>query len=128
MHFTVNSNKDARGDRRNDRRRREPGELSEAISAEGGQIEGLAAAEKILLWNMVYDSVNGRVVTPVSRNWCKRGEGSGDYVLFEWDTFFAAMQYGLIDKDLAYCTTVFNAGGNHSRKGGIPNLRFVIGM
>ena len=74
--------------------------LSETISAEGELGEGLAALRRSLLWNMVYDSVNGRVVTPVSRNWCKRGGRFGDYVLFEWDTFFAAMQYGLIDKVL----------------------------
>ena len=125
VYFTVNSSKDAReiDEMIEEGRARW---LSETISAEGELGEGLAALRRSLLWNMVYDSVNGRVVTPVSRNWCKRGGRFGDYVLFEWDTFFAAMQYGLIDKDLAYCT-MFSMLEEITPEGMIPNLGSAVG-
>ena len=92
------------------------------VRADGGLGEGLAAMRRSLLWNMVYESRNGRVITPVSRNWCsRRGEGFGDYVLFEWDTFFAALQYALISKDLAYAA-FYSMLEEITPEGMIPNF------
>ena len=96
--------------------------LDETVTADGALGEGLTAMRRSLLWNMVYDTRHGRVITPVSRNWCTgRGEGFGDYVLFGWDTFFAALQFGLIDKDLAY-STFFTILEEITPEGMIPNF------
>jgi putative isomerase len=109
-YFTVNSSKKAHEIDQTIECMRERW-LSETISSEGMLGEGLAALRRSLLWNTIYDFRNSRVITPVSRDWsnpnrCKWTEWNinvfGDYVLFGWDTFFAALQFGLIDKDLAY--------------------------
>lgn len=95
--------------------------LQSTITASGPLGEGLDAMRRSLLWNMVYDFRNRRVVTPVSRNWCGRNSAFGDYVLFDWDTFFAGLQYGLIDKRLAY-STVFSILEEMTPDGMIPNF------
>jgi glycogen debranching enzyme len=92
------------------------------VRADGELEEGLAAMRRSLLWNMIYEPRNRRVVTPVSRNWCQArdGEKFGDYVLFGWDTFFAALQFGLISRDLAYAA-FFSILEERTPEGMIPN-------
>ena len=118
-YFTVNSQKTAPEiDALLTRERKKW--LDSVISAQGDLGEGIAAMRRCLLWNMVYDFKNRRVVTPVSRNWCRRNSGFGDYVLFCWDTFFAALMYGLIDRELAY-STCFSLLEEATPEGMIPN-------
>lgn len=50
-------------------------------------------------WNTIWESIKGRVCTPVSREWCLN-PGWGGYVLFDWDTFFCALMAGLDDPDV----------------------------
>jgi glycogen debranching enzyme len=78
--------------------------LDSRIAADGPLGEGLDALCRVLLWNTVYEPVSRRIITPVSRQWCQNQDGSffGYYVLFGWDTFFAALMFGLVDKELAY--------------------------
>ena len=103
--------------------------MASTIGAEGDLGEGLTAMRRSLLWNTVYDFKNQRIITPVSRNWCKRLPASkdcqwaffGDYMLFGWDTFFAGLQFGLIDKDLAYLT-IFSILQEQLDNGMIPNF------
>ncbi|HEX9201196.1 MAG TPA: trehalase family glycosidase, partial [Acidobacteriaceae bacterium] len=57
------------------------------------------AIETTLGWDTIYEPSKGRVVSPVSRVW---SVGWGGYVIFDWDTFFAATMAGIGDKDLAY--------------------------
>jgi putative isomerase len=92
------------------------------IHAEGELEEGLAAMRRSLLWNMIYEPRHGRVATPVSRNWCQARDGMkfGHYVLFGWDTFFAALQFGLINRDLAYAA-FFSILEERSADGMVPN-------
>jgi len=59
----------------------------------------LDAIETTLGWDTIYEPEKGRVFSPVSRVW---SVGWGGYVLFDWDTFFAATMAGIADKDLAY--------------------------
>jgi len=56
------------------------------------------ALQSVFAWNTIYDPINNRIFTPVSRSWC---EGH-DFVLFEWDTYFGAYQLSWLDKDLSY--------------------------
>ena len=57
------------------------------------------AIETTLGWDTIYEPIGHRVISPVSRVW---SVDWGGYVLFDWDTFFAATMAGVGDRDLAY--------------------------
>jgi putative isomerase len=59
--------------------------------------------ETVMGWDTIYDPSAARVISPVSRLWSAQW---GGYVLFDWDTFFAASLAGTGDKDLAYANAV----------------------
>jgi putative isomerase len=61
------------------------------------------AIETVLGWDTIYEPSQERVITPVSRLW---SVGWGGYVLFDWDTFFAASLAAVVDRDLAYANAV----------------------
>jgi putative isomerase len=61
------------------------------------------AIETTLGWDTIYDPEKERVISPVSRVW---SVDWGGYVLFDWDTFFAATLAGIGDKDLAYANAL----------------------
>jgi len=61
------------------------------------------AIETTLGWDTIYEPEKGRVISPVSRVW---SVGWGGYVLFDWDTFFAATMAGIGSKDLAYANAL----------------------
>lgn len=61
------------------------------------------AIETTLGWDTIYDPEKQRVISPVSRVW---SVGWGGYVLFDWDTFFAATLASIGDKDLAYANAM----------------------
>lgn len=82
-------------------RQRKAYEKSIADAGANGPI--LDAIETTLGWDTVYEPEKGRVISPVSRVW---SVGWGGYVLFDWDTFFAATMAGMGDKDLAYANAL----------------------
>lgn len=53
----------------------------------GGEAESHAALRTCLAWDTIYDPAGDRVISPVSRLW---NNYNGGWVLFCWDTFFAA--------------------------------------
>jgi hypothetical protein len=55
-------------------------------------------------WNTVYDPLNQRVITPVSRYWSEAF--GGPYVLFDWDTYFGAYMASLFNKELAFSNAI----------------------
>ncbi|MGC9199944.1 MAG: MGH1-like glycoside hydrolase domain-containing protein [Acidobacteriaceae bacterium] len=57
------------------------------------------AIETTLGWDTIFEPEQGRVVSPVSRIWSVQW---GGYVIFDWDTFFAATMASVGDRDLAY--------------------------
>ena len=61
------------------------------------------AIETVLGWDTIYEPSQSRVVSPVSRVW---STGWGGYVLFDWDTFFAASMAAIGDRDLAYADAI----------------------
>lgn len=81
------------------------------------------AIETALGWDTIYDPSKRRVVSPVSRDW---SVGWGGYVIFDWDTFFAATMASIGDRDLAYANAIetlheSTAQGfvpNYARQGG----------
>jgi hypothetical protein len=73
-----------------DRQRPEPGPVPRAI-------------ETVLGWDTIYDSSQDRVISPVSRQWCLNW---GGYVLFDWDTYFAATLAASGSRDLAEANAI----------------------
>ena len=71
----------------------------ESVKAAGKNAPILDAIQTTLGWDTIYDPEKQRVISPVSRVW---SVGWGGYVLFDWDTVFAATLAGIGDKDLAY--------------------------
>ena len=76
------------------------------------------ALHTVLAWNTIYDPVNDRVITPVSRNW---SASAGGWVLFEWDTYFAAYMLALDNKDLAY-SNALAITKEITQRGFVPNV------
>ena len=61
------------------------------------------AMQICLAWDTIYDPLRDMVISPVSRVWsCD----NGGWVLFDWDTYFAAWMAGLENKALAYSNAI----------------------
>lgn len=72
-------------------------------AAFGAVAEEYNAMQSVLAWNTIFDPINNRAITPVSRSWAAP---SGGWVLFEWDTYFAASMLALDNKELAYANAI----------------------
>ncbi|MCL1858902.1 MAG: hypothetical protein FWF92_06675 [Oscillospiraceae bacterium] len=87
------------------------GELSEAYNA----------MKTCLAWDTIYEPENDQICSPVSRPWSKWWSG---YVLFCWDTYFAAMMAMPDNKNLAYANLIAITH-EKTEKGFIPNFGSV---
>jgi len=76
------------------------------------------AMQTVLAWNVIYEPTNDRVITPVSRVW---NVGWKWWILFEWDTYFAAYMHSLNNKELAYAN-VFAMTSEITDRGFVPNF------
>ncbi|HEX4283462.1 MAG TPA: trehalase family glycosidase, partial [Terracidiphilus sp.] len=88
-----------------------------SVKAAGSNRPILSAIETTLGWDTIYDPEKQRVISPVSRVW---SVGWGGYVLFDWDTFFAATMAGIGDKDLAYADALETLR-EETAEGFVPN-------
>jgi hypothetical protein len=61
------------------------------------------AIQFCMAWDTVYDPSKKRVISPVSRIWSSR---QGGWVLFCWDTFFAASLASVGSRELAYANAI----------------------
>ena len=86
-----------------------------------GMYEALEAA---LCWDTIYDAKNDRIISPVSRLW---SIGSGGYVLFCWDNFFAGFMASLGCKELAY-SNLREILNEQTPSGFVPNLAYATGQ
>jgi hypothetical protein len=76
----------------------------ERANQKAGQSASIAdAIQTVLGWDTIYDPEHERVISPVSRIW---SVDWGGYVLFDWDTFFAASMAAIGDHDLAYADAI----------------------
>jgi hypothetical protein len=75
----------------------------QSIASAGPNAPILDAIQTTLAWDTIYDPERQRVISPVSRIW---SVGWGGYVLFDWDTFFAATLASIGSKDLAYANAL----------------------
>jgi len=89
----------------------------QSIAAAGANSPILDAIETTLGWDTIYEPTKQRVVSPVSRVW---SVDWGGYVIFDWDTFFAATMAGIGDRDLAYAD-VIETLREETAEGFVPN-------
>jgi Mannosylglycerate hydrolase MGH1-like glycoside hydrolase domain len=75
------------------------------------------AIEDVIAWDTIYEPEGHRVISPVSRIW---NIGWGGYVLFDWDTFFAASLAAVDNRDLAYAN-VMEILNEVTSEGFVPN-------
>jgi putative isomerase len=76
----------------------------ERTNQSAGQAASIAdSIQTVLAWDTIYDPEHERVISPVSRVW---SVDWGGYVLFDWDTFFAASMAAIGDHDLAYADAI----------------------
>lgn len=78
-------------------------EQERRVASCGDKADAFKAMQTILAWNTIYDQPNKRAIAPVSRNWNIRWDG---WVLFDWDTYFAAWMFSYFNRDLAYANAV----------------------
>jgi len=78
-----------------------------------------------VIWNTIYAPSLGRPVTVVSRDWCVDGN-YGDFVLFEWDTFFSALQAAPASRELAY-NNVRAVLSGVTERGFVPSIFCELG-
>ena len=91
------------------------------VDSYGDLAEVYAAMQTCLAWDTVYDPEKDRVISPVSRRW---NIGWGGYVLFDWDTYFAAYMAALDNADLAYANAI-EITREKTERGFIPNFGSV---
>ncbi len=110
-------------------RRRSLAEIQAVIQQQAAAYEAHAgdelrrAIQTCLAWDTIYEPAKERVVTPVSRIWnCNWG----GYVLFEWDTYFAAALAAVDNKDLAYANAV-EMTRERTESGLVPNFASPLG-
>ena len=90
----------------------------------GAHYEVYNAMQNVLAWDNIYDPTIRKVVTPVSRNWnvgWSANPPMGGFVLFCWDTYFAAMMLSVDNKALAYANAVEITNGI-TEEGFVPNF------
>ncbi|HEY1807407.1 MAG TPA: trehalase family glycosidase, partial [Acidobacteriaceae bacterium] len=88
-----------------------------SVTAAGTNGPMVDAIRTTLGWDTIYDPSHNRVISPVSRVW---STGWGGYVLFDWDTFFAATLASIGDRDLAY-TNALEILREETPQGFVPN-------
>jgi hypothetical protein len=94
-------------------------ELENKFSKYGELAPTYQAIQSVIGWNVIYDASNDRVIFPVSRLW--NDNFGGQFVLFDWDTYFGAWMASLESKELAYANAVEIT--KHITPGGfIPNF------
>ncbi len=86
--------------------------------------EAYEAMQSVLSWNLFYDAQNKRAITSVSRVW---NEAWGGYIIFDWDTYFAALMLSVDQKELAYSNAIAITS-SITEKGFIPNVDASFGV
>jgi putative isomerase len=94
----------------------------QAHAAEYGELaEAYAAIQTCMAWDTIYEPEHDRVVSPVSRIWNVQW---GGFVLFDWDTYFAAYMAAIDNKELAYANAI-EITREKTERGFIPNFGTV---
>ncbi|HKK61251.1 MAG TPA: trehalase family glycosidase [Bacteroidales bacterium] len=103
---------------------REEKALARSKAQYGDQKDLYDAMQTVLAWDVIYEPVHERVISPVSRVW-STWNWKG-WVLFEWDTYFAAYMYSMDSKALAYANALAITN-SLSPAGFVPNYASARG-
>ena len=87
-------------------------------AAYGENAGAYQAMRSCLAWDTIYEPEHDRICSPVSRAW---SEGWGGYVLFDWDTYFAALMSQFGSRELAYLNA-FAITNEMTEEGFVPNF------
>lgn len=98
--------------------------LEQVASEFGDSADAYRAVQRVLAWDTIYDPQNDRVISPVSRIW---NNNNGGYVLFDWDTYFAALLAAVDNEDLAYANAIAITE-EITERGFIPNVAAASGF
>lgn len=91
----------------------------------GKNSEIFNAMQTVLAWNTIFDPQNNRVISPVSRKWSLWNRG---YVIYLWDTYFAAYQAAALgQKEIAYANAVEMTRANEGLQF-VPNVEQANGF
>lgn len=97
--------------------------LDEQSAAFGKHAEAYAAMKSCLAWDTIYECEHDRICSPVARTWCL---SSGGYVLFDWDTYFAALLASPESKELAQLNAIAITD-EATDEGFVPNFGTAFG-
>lgn len=89
----------------------------QSVAKNGKTADVVDAIETVLGWDTIYEPEGRRVISPVSRVWSVTW---GGYVIFDWDTFFAATMASIGDRDLAYADAIETLR-SETQQGFVPN-------
>ncbi len=90
---------------------------AQSVARSGKTAEVVDAIQTVLGWDTIYEPEGRRVLSPVSRVW---SVSWGGYVIFDWDTFFAATMGSIGDRDLAYADAIETLR-SETQQGFVPN-------
>jgi putative isomerase len=90
---------------------------AQSVARSGKSAEVVDAIQTVLGWDTIYEPEGRRVLSPVSRVW---SVSWGGYVIFDWDTFFAATMASIGDRDLAYADAIETLR-SETQQGFVPN-------
>jgi len=79
-------------------------DLAKSKERFGDLADAYDAMQTCMAWDTIYEPEGDRVVTPVSRVWSTGGWGG--FVLFDWDTYFAACMAAVDHPDLAFANAI----------------------
>jgi len=89
-----------------------------ATAGEYGELaEVFIAVQAGIVWNVIYDPLNERVLPTVGRLW---NEERGGWGLFGWDSFLIPYMIGVDNRDLAFAGVIEHLRGA-TEEGFIPN-------
>ena len=89
----------------------------QSVVRSGKAADVVDAIQTVLGWDTIYEPEGRRVLSPVSRVWSVNW---GGYVIFDWDTFFAATMASIGDRDLAYADAIETLR-SETQQGFVPN-------
>jgi hypothetical protein len=89
----------------------------QSVARSGKAADVADAIQTVLGWDTIYEPEGRRVLSPVSRVWSVTW---GGYVIFDWDTFFAATMASIGDRDLAYADALETLR-SETQQGFVPN-------
>ena len=89
----------------------------QSVAKNGKTADVVDAIQTVLGWDTIYEPEGRRVISPVSRVWSVTW---GGYVIFDWETFFAATMASVGDRDLAYADAIETLR-SETQQGFVPN-------